>query len=546
MVAVFILFAQVASVLPSPPPRIDAATLAQSARVFVEVWAAAQNKLDAKAYFSFYEHKLFRGRKRTQRGVTDFDWPHWQIDRAAMMKSNPVVAVENVAVSAWLDSGSKLARGIVRVRFLQRWRSARFADHGIKVVDLLYDGPSAALHILHEELLNSEPGFADAAPGAPRTLGRISTKEEAERALVSLHLTAGNIESTLATIPDVPQLRREVARVILEGDFTCTQVIRTEECGTDIVEWSALPSDLAWPDPCLRRRAALWAVKQLDEKELERALDTLISAFAIGLPERELPAAILAVARTASDVTRVKLLEAAVTGGFAERAGESIDGLGQKALAALTTDVALAEAALLLEPKASRSAMLAALVDTRIGISARRKILDQATGLRGADFDRLLVTLSDDRSDCALSAAAGILLAEHGDRSRVPGRRSRDSASLGFELCRVLHDPDSERAQKSWLEFLPKHGKVVVTEEEDYEFADRDEEGHRIQRKIPSRSFTRSESLLADLEDDFGNDGVSCEDNTCTAETQDGHYAVTFAGGFIKTIHRYRWRGCGC
>jgi hypothetical protein len=115
------------------------------------------------------------------------------------------------------------------------------------------------------------------------------------------------------------------------------------------------------------------------------------------------------------------------------------------------------------------------------------------------------------------------------------------------ELCRLLHDPDDARAQKRWREFLPLHDKVKHIEEVDNDFADRDEEGQRIQEKPKIRTFSRKTSSLGDFDSDIGaSDMPRCDGSSCEFDVSDGHTTLEFRDGYLISITHTRWNGCGC
>jgi len=228
------------------PSALNAGELKQRALAVLGRWVEAQNKPDADGYFALYDHKHFHGRKRTLRGVTQLDWKGWAADRGGMLKKHPTVAAEKPLVETLLDRGTKLKPGIVRLRFLQRWKSAHYADHGIKVLDLVVQ-PDATLLIIHEDLLNSVPGWDDPAPGKELDLGKIASVDDADKALARIGLTAGNVEERLMSLPQAPQLRRLVARAILErGDLECDKIVDESQCGEEIKEWAQLDPSLPW------------------------------------------------------------------------------------------------------------------------------------------------------------------------------------------------------------------------------------------------------------------------------------------------------------
>lgn len=105
------------------------------------------------------EARHFKGQKRVTSGERKrYDFAAWANHRTRMLANKPEVAVEEVHIETWRDANSKLRPGLVRVHFLQRWRSPRYADHGPKIMQL-FQSPDGKLHIIYEALLQSRPGW---------------------------------------------------------------------------------------------------------------------------------------------------------------------------------------------------------------------------------------------------------------------------------------------------------------------------------------------------------------------------------------------------
>jgi hypothetical protein len=539
--------------LAAPPAApVDPATVKKTANELVTRWLEAQNAGATDAYLSLYDLRHFRGYKRTLRGATRFDGKGWAADRRAMMRARPTVAVERITIETWLDRGSRLKPGIVRVRFLQRWRSARYADHGTKVLDLLRDPSTGALRILYEDLLNSEPGWEDrAVADRSAPFARVRSVADARAAFDRAAPTAGSIDSLLASVPEVPQVRRLVALAAIEAadDLACTAVVREGQCGEEVIEWATLDPALPWTDPCVRRQAALWALEQggLGRSDLERVSVQLGGMFELRAPERELPKAILQAVAGAGDELRLTMLAAAVKGGHVALADQSVEKLGPAAMARAASELHLDHAALALALPRDRAAMLAALVDGALAVETRARLLASLEGEKGAPVADALRTLADEAEDCALAMSAALALETRGDPSRLPRwRRDASDDARARALCMLLHDSDSARAEKRWKDFLPARGKVLVTEQLDDDFAERDEAGNKVRTEIPDRKLTRRESTLGDLDEDYGKTAPSCAGGECKVNTSDGYVTLRFEGAYLAELHRYRWRGCPC
>ena len=143
-------------------------------------WTDAQNRADPAAYLSLYDAKHFKGIKRTARGDKKiYDFAGWSADRTRMLQSKPKVQADAPSVQTWLDGKSKLKPGVSMVRFTQRWKSDRYADHGVKVMHFWRDD-TGRQWILYEDLLNSQPGWDEKAEGVAKlVLTPPRTDEEA-------------------------------------------------------------------------------------------------------------------------------------------------------------------------------------------------------------------------------------------------------------------------------------------------------------------------------------------------------------------------------
>jgi hypothetical protein len=527
------------------PSALNPGELKQRALAVLGHWVEAQNKADADGYFSLYDHKHFKGRKRTLRGVTQLEWKGWAADRGGMLKKHPTVAAEKPTVETFLDRGTKLKPGIVRLRFLQRWKSAHYADHGIKVLDLVVQ-PDATLLILHEDLLNSVPGWDDPVPGKELDLGKLGSVEDADRALARIGLTAGNVDERLMSLPAAPQLRRLVARAILErGDLECKKTVDESQCGEEIVEWAQIEPSLPWSDPCTRRRAALWALEhgELDKTDLARVAETLAPMLERGKPELELPKAVLELAKSSPDAVRIPLIQAALKGGHVELVAASLEGLSQASLAKLAGEHNLDAAALALDLKASRAAVLGAVANAKLGPATQVSLIKSVASAKGKDVDEALRNADDNAGHCSVAAAAVYTLEQRGDKSRLP-KRGGDN---GRALCLIASDPDSERALKRWQEMLPPRGKLKLTESEDNDFAERDDDGHKIEKEFPVETRTRKTTTLADLDSGLTDSELpSGSGDSYEVSVGGTRLELTFKDGYLVEIHRSRWIGCPC
>jgi hypothetical protein len=148
---------------------------------------------------------------------------------------------------------------------------------------------------------------------------------------------------------------------------------------------------------------------------------------------------------------------------------------------------------------------------------------------------------------------AALALAARGDASHLPRRTDQASeADLARALCMLVHDTDGERQLARYREFLPPRGRVTVSEQLENDFADRDENGDRVDESPKDEHFTRKGLGSFNLHDAFGAGAFpKCDGEACKVDTSDGWYGVIFKAGkdgrtYLSEIHRYRWHGCPC
>ena len=96
------------------------------ARALVEAWAEAQTNLDFSVYSKMYDAK-FQGIKRTKSGTaTAYERRKWLKDRKKMFKPGQTVHVRNIRIELGKTPGMAF------VSFRQFWKSAKYADQGVK------------------------------------------------------------------------------------------------------------------------------------------------------------------------------------------------------------------------------------------------------------------------------------------------------------------------------------------------------------------------------------------------------------------------------
>lgn len=149
-----------------PAPSASASTRAPAvdpkaaAGALVDAWVRAQNEGRFDDYIALYDSSAFRGIRRSATGGEQrVPFDGWKKDRARLFALKPTVAVDALNVTPWTEDPT-LTPGIVRVGFVQRWKSARYADHGPKVLRVrIIEG---AARIIYEDMLSSAEGWDDA------------------------------------------------------------------------------------------------------------------------------------------------------------------------------------------------------------------------------------------------------------------------------------------------------------------------------------------------------------------------------------------------
>lgn len=133
----------------------------------VDDWVSAQNQNKLDVYLGFYDSDSFRGIKRTTAGTEQkYDFKGWKDERSRMFGPDVKVAADDRQVTTGQQNPT-LGADVVEVRFTQRWKNPRYADHGLKVLRLRVKNGTA--RIISEELISSDPGWDDSA--APPSIG---------------------------------------------------------------------------------------------------------------------------------------------------------------------------------------------------------------------------------------------------------------------------------------------------------------------------------------------------------------------------------------
>jgi hypothetical protein len=562
---------------PAQPPAKDVLTserVDKEVRAQLKAWVAAQNAADFNAYIGMYQRRYFKGIKRTTSGkVKKMDFAGWKADRGRMFENKPVVAAESAEVATWLDPGADLKTGVSEVRFTQRWKTDRYADHGIKLLRFWRD-PKGGQHIVYEDLLNAEPGWDRTADAdvTPLVWSPPASEAEALALWQKLAPTGKDYQDKLAAIPNDPAIRGPMARALLaEGKLACEETIQYGECGMEAgLGEEVLDEELAPLDPkstiaspCLRRRLALWAFDQLSPDDILASGPALVAIAGLPTPEQELIDRVFAAVASADEKLRLSVLEAAVEAKHTYTANKNVAGLSEAALVRAARDLELTKALEQLSPDRHSEVYAAALNSPGIDIDVRRTIVDSLAKVKGEVATKALTTAVDD-TDCWLAMSAAEALAGRGDSSYLPKRpKSANLSENAKVLCMITHD-DEDAKGAVWQQYVsPKGGVSIATEvvndfDEPYdEDGDGDGDGDGDEEEDDDETtevVTRADADATDLFEQFGRWGISCDDAkmTCMAGSEyDRYVRVTFAkapdgGLYVSEVRSYEWNGCGC
>ncbi len=134
----------------------------------VDAWVKAQNENKLDGYLALYDAAAFQGIKRTSSGTAQtYDFKAWKEERTRMFGTGVAVAADGPSVTTWKQNPT-LGDNVVEVRFTQRWKNPRYADHGPKV--LRFKLANDTTKIVYEELVSSSAGWDDStAAAAPAT-----------------------------------------------------------------------------------------------------------------------------------------------------------------------------------------------------------------------------------------------------------------------------------------------------------------------------------------------------------------------------------------
>ena len=569
---------------PKPAAASGADTARAAASALLDTWKAAQNKGDAEAYFALYEPKEFKGLKRTHRGkVANFDFPAWRKDRSAMFKNAFEVAVEDPRVETWLDPKSTLKPGITSVRFLQRWRSKNYADHGPKSFLLWRDPRDGKTRIVFEELLLSRPGWEAVPRSEPPSLPAVAaaaTVEEMTAALNAAGLNASSAGDVAIELED-PHARGLALRAVAEmGSFDCVpEIMIGYGCGEEGQDWG-LAEATTIEHPCMRRALVLPLLEgaALPRDALLAAAEELSAILEKPAPEEgrdpDFVRAVLHAIEPLPEADQLPFLaEALYTPQWVELAAPLLAKLSPESLYALweKTKNPAALRPLPLDVHAARLAEIQANADLPNDL-----ILPVVPVLAAQNRRDLLAARSND-TNCELAMAAAAALAALGDGSKLPTWKAATDTDAGKRvICRLRHDPDRARALAELRQFFhpTRKARSVYLKNVYNEFrASYDDEGNEVEPEPPSVSET-NQAIIDEAHGLLRPEGnVGGTESTASIDTFDqpapealmsthafderdatevnfemielfeenGHLYVDYLGTF-----EYEWHGCPC
>jgi hypothetical protein len=535
------------------PPAVERAQVEREIRDVIARWVAAQNQGDFAAYTALYDQGHFRGQKRTQTGkTTRADWAIWRDDRGKMFdKGSMTVAVEELAIRTWLDQGASLRPGVSEARFVQRWRNPRYADHGVKVLQLLRT--STGMAILYEDMLTSSPGWQDAAAidaGGVFALGDDLPLPKSDHEAMALWR---KLELTQATVLDATHAMGDFAgadlmaeALLRHGSFTCKRYVDYDECGESRIEWQEIPPDTGFGDPCVQRTAGVWAIAAVKARRLPALADALVKLASIPAPEEQIPDALVERLADMPEPLRLQVVRAMLAvrcdkEGCGEwQPGLPVAELAAKSRIALYHDDKLAVAARQaaidgVDLARSPQVLVEVYGDEGLDVAFRQRLWSTLSAQKPAVVERALRLAADDRS-CGFAMAAIEALAARGKKDLLPRAGKDDSARV---LCLLLNASDRGWARREFRKLLPKRGKILFTEESQDEMDGEGGEKKTSEESIPVRNVgldTLPEALREHV-------GPVHTYVTGHAETVDVEFDDE---GLLEGVSKTSWSGCPC
>lgn len=470
LIAILLLVAVVGSPAEAAGPGTK--HLRDAGTKLLEEWVSAQNIRDTDKYFGFYDAKAFKGIKRTRDGkAVSMDFPAWKADRARLLSRNPTVLAERAETTTWLDPGSKLEKGTLLVRFVQRWRTPSYADHGIKVLQLRRQG-DGQWRIIYEDLLNSDPGWGslEAMQGLAALGLAIKSDADALAYWKKLPFDGDNWWQIQDNLPAGPGIHRFLARALIKGkNFGCDMTAEKREGGEDVLVWADLPEGVTFDDPCLRVRLVHWAVEadRLTAADRLELAPILRSLLALPRPAHDLQRTLLAKASALPEPVRLEWLKVAVEADGRELANDALDGLSAPALAKVYRAWKLDRAAAGLDVNQHLDLALQAAANGKLTNETRLDLLTKLGAVPGAQVTAALHAIAE-TFVCNLRMRAFSLLTKRGETGLLPAKPKSAKDDWVFPLCLILNDDDKDRQAALLAPFLPEGKNVSVMEQANY------------------------------------------------------------------------------
>jgi hypothetical protein len=439
------------------------------------------------------------------------------------------ISVDQLTTRLWTDPGARLGPNHLEVTFIERWKARCCARHGPVTLYLSWNPVTQQLRIVSETRLEHMDGFTDpvvtlSSDAASLDLGKAWA--EWRRLPILGENVSAVLQALSAKTATAPQVARGLARAaIARVDARCDRVYGDVDYD-DVGEIPAPAPRATLDDPCVGRAVMLWALAQaetLGEADLpaiHAPLEGMLTQDEHGDEELQLAAA--HVATRFSEPVRYQLMSKANR--------EARDLLRDTLSLPYQTRAALelhdGGAALHLDPRRQRDAILTLLLDEEIGTGARIVLLRRSRTFSGPDFDETLSALAA-APVCPLAMATADFLARRGDPSALPAR-SNDEEKNRTALCRLVFDPDRARCLATWRTFLPPRGAATIVHAR-ASSCTRDDEEEKV------RQVTRKSAALRDLEDSLSSEACS--------ESSDGPWCYSYANPTEVTVSFAPYKG---
>jgi hypothetical protein len=543
----WIAIAALASARSFAAPTVTSAELRAKSQAFLEQWVQARDHNDPGLWAQLYDADHFEGAEDKE-----YHWESlstWKAARAEEVAHARAageqlqISVDHITIELWTDRNASLEKNRIRVSFIERWRARCCARHGPVILQLAWNPQGQGLRIVWEDRVAHMDGFDDPQV----TLSRDASSLDLDKAWAAwnrLPILGENVDVVLQSLTAktaaTPQVGRSLARAALARvEWQCERVYRDENYD-EVGEIPEPAAKARIDDPCVGRKVALWALGQaaLGEADLPAIGAALEAMLAQGEhADDDMQVAAAQVAIRFSEAVRYRLMTKSKGSAY----GILRDTLSLPFQTRAALELHDGAAALRLDPRSQREAILHALADSQLDEGARIGLLRHIRTFSGPDVDEALNEVTTDDS-CQLVMLAADALAQRGDPSVLPVR-SNDAALNRIDLCRLVFDPNRERRLATWRSFLPPRGAASIVHTWDGGCSE--EPGEKVRR------VTRKNASLADLERSLGGNAcwVATDDPLlCFTDPNPPETSVSFelrAGQLYVSEIRYEThRGC--